>query len=299
MDTDRIRTLRRLLPNPAPSGNPGHAGVSFAKDVSGYSRWEDRPDFGYQFIGELLKAREDLPAAVTEKWLVRLYRMERYKFYNPHVAEAISWREPARRKYRHVVEGLLICQDAPLDVVAEYTNLDKHTVECYEQLFFNVKDRIEDNVYLSNLAYPRGVACQTEKDYFTKTDPGVLLLRVGFSRGFEDVLFFAGLRGHEGAGVDATAQLEDTIMTEALAYARNGGLSQRGLPQISSAKAILVAQKSGGENERPPDPTGLSDMGAIIRSTMMGRARSNVQKVLDNRNDAVDVEADEISLQKD
>lgn len=299
MNTDRIRALRRLLPNPSYRGDPALAGSSFSTQVSGFSEWEDSPEFGYNFVMALLHDKKDLPAMVKEQWLVALYRMERFKFFNTHVAEALSWREHARKKYRDVVEGMLICEDAPFELIAEKTNLPQKSIECYEQLFFNVKDRMDDNVYLSRLAYPNGITCHNDRDYFSVTDPGMLLLRAGFNRGIEDVLFFAGLRGHSGAGVDAAGILEHTIMTEGLVYARNGGLSQRGLPQITAAKAIIVAKKSGGENERIPDPSGMSDIGAAIRSVLITRAQSSVRHVLGAKNETIDVEAEEISLPTD
>ena len=267
----------------------------YANSIVRESAWEDKPDFGYKFVRSFLDSRRDLPLSVEEKWLISFFRMERYHIYNRHVAEALSWTESHRTKHKAVVEAFLVCGKLSIPDIAQKTALHAASITAYEQLFFNVRDRLEDNVYISNLVFPEGIVDQLRPNYFLTTSPEDLYLRAGYTAGSDDILFFAGMKGGNTLDDEAANLLETNIMNEASRYARNGGLGQRNMPQISSAKAIIVAKKSAGTGDRPPDDSGWSDMGSMIRSQLMEKSEQTVDDILGGGK-SIEVESEEIAL---
>jgi len=94
-----------------------------------------------------------------------------------------------------VLEAALITQELTPAGLALKVRMEPEVVEAYEALFFNVYDRREDHMYMRNLVYPGTRLEEYFEEQMSKGNYGQHLMRIGYNRGLDTVLFFSGFRG--------------------------------------------------------------------------------------------------------
>lgn len=155
------------------------------------------------------------------------------------------------RPSREALNAMLITSEATLEEVARRSGMPLAVVDAYEALFFNVLDRREDHMFLRNLVYPHSRMEEMLEGYFDKGNMGQILLRMGYNKTIDEVLYFAGFRSSYGADLnyaDAVDAFQTQVMTSGVILASNGFLMHRKQHvTINSARGIVQAGKIGGQ----------------------------------------------------
>lgn len=283
MTFERIKELANLLPETC---------LYFQEDMSNsLSRFNDPETvitnvinkfliaykdlaFGYKFIKTLIKENIKLPLSVTEDALVDLYQFEKFRIYNDNVVHALSLTHPSNKNIEDNIKAFLIT-DEPLDKLEKVLGIKKEVLHIYEQLFFNVRDRKHESLFIANLVYPNSRVVETMDNYIRNEDTGNILLRSAYNNGIEDISYFAGLKSKSLLSSDAIVsstemamKLESAIMATGYFLARNGFLSQRNATGISHAKNLLIAAKQGGQDNTNEDHEGMGSLGEMAMTAL-------------------------------
>ena len=232
----RVWTLELILSEP-------YEGYRVQSEFDRLSQCLNSPNFGWRFIKTFREQGLPLPDAVTEQVLRDAYAYESGQPGNPATAQALALEQPAMKPVRDLLRALLIVPDLPLLEISQKLNLPVEVIDAYSELFWNVRDRLQDKSSLVPLVYPRGRIEEFEPEYLKKTDPGMLLLRAAWNHGAESALKLAGYQTMESTmNSNLKAQydeLEALIVANGLAIARWGGIHQENVPALKAALSLL------------------------------------------------------------
>jgi len=165
---------RNSLPVP-PAFKPGHFGHC--------AQVIHQPDFGWQFIRFFLNQGIFMPGEVIDSKLRQAYGyLSEPNSYGNFMPEVMEFTAPENNYNQLVLRACLICKDIKMGEIATRFGCDKVVIKTYEKLFFNVRDRFEEQLYLSRLVYPETRASELQPDFLIKLPPGQLLLQVAYLR---------------------------------------------------------------------------------------------------------------------
>jgi len=152
---------------------------------------------------------------------------------------------------KNVLRALLLVEDVSCEQITQKTGIPERVVRIYEELFYNVWDRQDDQLFIASLINPEGAFAELNPNYQARTDYAELLRRTGYKYNIEDVLSLAGLRGYEvnGTTQNLVAEFENRLMANALFLANTGFMNSRNNVGISNAKNLLAAAKHGGDTD--------------------------------------------------
>lgn len=209
---------------------------------------------GWKAAKMFARAHARLPLYLTaeDSWIWRAYLLHCNPnlYFDRHVAEAEALTDPAMKNIRHVLQALLLSDDASLDDIARITGMHRDTIEAYEKLFFNVLDREKDYLWLSNHVYPNGRLEELYDHYLRTASWGDLLRRTGYNCGRDYVMYMAGFRSNlikEMSTGDMASQLERIVMANGFVLASSGLIHQRSDAQgLRTAQSMITAAKASG-----------------------------------------------------
>jgi hypothetical protein len=227
------------------------------------------PAVGWYFARSFARAHMKFPETMIgrDQWVFRAYMICKdpvaYHDHDVHEAYQLSQQPITSAKLKAMlITGLGKPVDNHLDSVAEKAGISRHTVEAFEVLFFNVLNRHEDGLYLSEIVYPEGRQVEFAEDYFESAPISDLLLRAGYNhRDVELVVYLSGLDDASfvtalGKLKDREAKLERQIMGNALVIAQPGLLNQRSVGLERAAKLLTTSRSARKQPEMvtcPPD----------------------------------------------
>lgn len=227
-------------------------------------------DFGWMSASRLAMANHPFPVVPRSKdrWVFMAWLVLRHGGTygeNPAFAPVIeAWRirhEADMRPTRDVIEAALISAGVTVAGVAARLGIDPDIVAAYESLFYNVLDRKEDHLFLRNVVYPNTRFEEMAKGYFDKADMGKLLLRLGYNKGLDEVLHFAGFRNGYGQGItseQAASLFQQEVMVGGYLLLASGMSNfDRAHGTVSAARQVLQASKIGGESTSSTDQSSL------------------------------------------
>ncbi len=291
MTKDRIMAVASILPD-----NLAYfAGMTFLPGRRGKLTEQDRrtalrskalfdPAFGWVCVQTLLDAGTDFPSDIYERWLGRAYWAYVSEFPDDVVAEASSIETPHRSHARALVRAFLILRDTDTEDIALHLGMDHDVLECYEQLFWNVRDRLDDHTYISHLVFPEGRRVEMEPNYLRRESLEHLLLRAVYGGHFKEAAQLAGLMPSAlklGNADSSAAELESMIMSNAAYLAKLGGLNQSDVPGVHAARQLVAAAKASGQQEKASDERlglGALNHGAAILETLSGMGEDAVAR---------------------
>ena len=157
----------------------------------------------------------------------------------------------------------------------------------YEKLFFNVRDRKKEALYISSIVYPNTRMVEVMDNYTKTEDFGKILLRSAYNNGIEDAMYFSGLKiesfvnSDQTLAVEMAQKLETAIMANAYFLARNGFLGGRN-NGIGHAKGLLIAAKQSGMDTNKEDTEGMGGtMGEDMMKSLLSIKGPEMQKKLE------------------
>ncbi len=232
--------------------------------------------FGWHFVKTFADAAKSLPGPViNEETIIRAYNFERYGSRDMEVAQAIAI-ETSIPTVKNTINSLLFTEDITIQKISEIVNFSPETVRIYEELFFNISDRISDAMFVAGVVYPETRAEEFNANYLANVDNAKLMQRVGYNTGVENLLALAGFKDsflnfNAGDVASSTNKLESAIMSNAYFMASCGFLNSRDSVGIINAKNIMAAAKHGGGDENTFQETGVgaAPMGTVIMTELL------------------------------
>lgn len=198
-----------------------------------------------------------------------LYVWRAYRFLkgdrDPDVEGALAI-ETGVSDGRDTIRAMLVSVGCGHSEVSGYTSLRKGVVKAYEKLFFNVRDRLKDHMFMASVVYPDGRLVEAFEDYVERSGLGNLLMRAGYSKGVKHVLYASGL-GNEHPyaaynAFDGAGELDKMFMQDGVFIGSMGFMNQkRNSKAISNARMSMQASKMGGGDQA--DGSVFADIGGI------------------------------------
>ena len=225
---------------------------------------------GWKAAKMFAKAHSQLPLYLTaeDSWVWRAYLLHCNPnlYFDRHVAEAEALTDPSMQNIRNTVQALLLTEDSTMSDIARITGLHQDTLEAYEALFYNIRDREKDYLWLANQVYPGGRLEELYDQYLRNASWGDILRRTGYKCGRDYVMYMAGFRSNlikDMSAGDMASQLEKMVMANGFVLANSGLINQRADAQgLRTAQSMITAAKAGGMEHQ--EQSGFDDLQVSI-----------------------------------
>jgi len=241
---------------------------------------------GWKAANFFARSHEKLPVYLTadDHWIWRAYLVccNPDLYFDRHVAEALAFLDPSMQHDRSTLEGYLIAMDTSIEEISQTTGIAADTIQAYEKLFFNVRDRNEDYLFLAKVVYPHGRLEEFYDNYLNNTTFGDLIRRAGYNTGSDYVSFMSGLRSklvQDMSAGDMASKLEKVVMANGYVMAMAGLINQReNAAGLRTAQSMITAAKAGGNEQQ--DMSGFDDPGvaASLRDELSRVGRAAVRQ---------------------
>jgi hypothetical protein len=262
MTFERIQELTQYIPEDSEYCNEILGHTKQITTVNKFIRSYKDVAFAYHFVKTLVDKEKPLPAFIDEPELYDTYQFLRYNAYKPNVVFAISLTHPSNKSMEDVIKAFIIT-DEPFDKLAEITGIPEEVIRLYEKLFFNVRDRKKEALFIANTVYPNTRMVELMDNYTRNEDFGKMLMRSAYNNGIEDAMYFSGLKiesfinSDQTLAVEMAKKLETAILANGYFIARNGYLNSK-TSGIGHAKGLLIAAKQSGMDNSKEDTEGVA-----------------------------------------
>jgi len=156
----------------------------------------DSPDFGVRFVRLLLDNGLEFPSTVNQPVVRQAYSFLRGDATRSTVmAEVFRLKESGEKIRRGLLKALLLVPSVSYEEIGALTNCTPESVRAYEQLFFNVRDRMDEKDYICRLVYPFPSFEMLSPDYPANMDIEIILLQAAWECGRDAALEIASCSG--------------------------------------------------------------------------------------------------------
>ena len=274
MDRGQIYSLSQLIPRETGFFSDSPFQILVDDDVSyeteKFARCYSNPAFGWHIVK--LYADQNLPFPVCQ--CVTLSELEEYdilreaymflRFSEGHedLIYAVALESSMDPYYKNVLRGCLLVEDITAHEISRKTGLPENVVTLYEKLFYNVWDRLSDQMYIAALVNPEGMVAELNPNFQLRTS-------------------LAGMKGHTiiGTTQNIVAEFENKLMANALFLANNGMLNTRNQVGITNAKNLLAAAKQGGDTDiANNDNIGIGGIADVLNSEIISFNQADVKR---------------------
>jgi len=195
VNADRIQELADLLPEDCEyfSRFWTDNDTTLERDIGRFLTSYKDLAFGYHFVRYLVQLGKKLPPVVDEEWLTNLYYYEKHGTRDDTVLKAVSIHHPSNYFQENSLKAFLLT-DSSFKEISVRTGIHEDTIAAYEQLFFNIRDRRDEALFIAETVYPEHRVVETQESYLKNVDPGSFLIRSAYNNGIEDVSYFIGLK---------------------------------------------------------------------------------------------------------
>jgi hypothetical protein len=262
MTLEFIRDLIPYIPRPINAflpRNPGGTNCGCSEtELWAYAL--NQPRFGYLFVKSVRESNSELPVVVYNFNMIWLNEHLEGSWSPGYIAEALALAHPQQNSRSALLEALLLCPKVPFHQIAKALNCEVEVILAYSDLLFNVRDRMNDPLYINRIVYPRGKPLHHSLQRRTLRS---IYFPLAYEHGLDAVLVAAGLKKANEASTQAMIQdIEDSILREALNCVQ---LKQLDDPAVRAA--IKISQ---GDRYSTPRSNGVSDwevgLGAVSMS---------------------------------
>lgn len=252
MNIQRIYNLLRALPPEAPLyfksiGSDASDTDTLNRAVSRAAHALFDPTFPWLYAKAFVSIRQRPPCEVTEEYIKQAYDRETSEYRNEALEESLIIRHPRCEKAKCLLNALLIIPEPEmtLEKISKITGFSIETIRMYESLFFNVRDRLDDMIYMNEIVYPDTRIVESRPDYFLNEHPGMLMMRAAFNFGPEAVLDIFGTRPRraELSPEAYVKQIKTHVLATANMVAQAGGANQANMPVMNYALKLMLASE--------------------------------------------------------
>ncbi|MCW4026199.1 MAG: hypothetical protein NWE76_01785, partial [Candidatus Bathyarchaeota archaeon] len=144
-------------------------------------------NFAWKFIKALIHNHIPLPPPVDidDEWLIRTYRFETDPTYKDEAirgAHMLNKRSMEMTKY--ALKGMIMSPDNnSTEEIESKINISADVITAFEKIFFNVRDRRDEILFVSQVVYPEGRIVECIDDYIRRESLGNLIMRAGYNNG--------------------------------------------------------------------------------------------------------------------
>lgn len=260
MHPDRIAELVALLPEPSQEPDcydlvPAASQlIPFDKNdlmagLQSTAKYQSNLQFQYLFAIVHVNSGIPVPSHIHEPWIHRIYHaMTIPGIQDPVIVRAIMYYLRNLHSTRHKINALIL-GGAPREEIARLCMADEETIEAYENLFFDVRDRLDDRLFISDLIHPIDRE-QQEGRFSTK----LYYFQVAYHYGWKQACLAMGFHPDQKklpSTAEALEEYKEWSTREALRVARQGLMKPEFYPyQIKSwvqAKTMASATGLGDE----------------------------------------------------
>ena len=259
MEKQRIHQLIEVLPARAAYPAINIAGLSTNRLVSLARVFHcvNDPRFGYELVRSFIDLGLPLALGVHDLYLLRTYYYLVDNAPDSAIEDALMIEHSPL--LRSLLKACLIDPEISIPEISERLQIPIEVIKVYDALFWNVRDRLNDESYIAHLVYPKTRRVEFEADYIFKESSENLTIRAAYNYGFKTALEFAGLRIGQQSDVEQMArQVEQIILTTAVSVIKLGGANQSKLPVIKLALQLIAKRKRA----RNVEPTRSKDQPA-------------------------------------
>jgi hypothetical protein len=268
-------------------------------------------EFGWNFCHTLAANEMDFPFMLPrgDHWIHKAWlcmrNPETYSCPEITAARCLAHDLHGMNNRRAIVRAMLISpdyDDARMREVCSDGMLTPGAIDAYEKLFFNVRDRRNDVLYISQHVYPKTRLVEVFDGYMREDGIEKLLLRMGYNRGLVDVAYWAGLTNQlaedlTAPGNDMAAKLEGQILAFGYLMARGGFIHQRrDVHALNSARGLIAAAKQAGiqtEDNQMFSSTVAEHLGSELRRSKIEESMVAFERA-DRPRDTVMLEAETV-----
>lgn len=224
--------------------------------------------FGWTIAETLAKRNAPWPLSVTgaDQWVHRAYLSRLYpsRYYHPHIAQAYALAQEPLKRAGRILRSMLLVGETSYRKISKETGVAVGVVEAFSTLFFNVKDRLEDNrLLIANIVYPETRIVTWLEDYIKTSGICDLLMRAGYdSQSLHAVAYISGMDPSSyidqvSADPDSKDRVEKS-MTGAAYVLAAAGLTHQPMLGMRNYKSLLIADKQGNAPPQQDPVTGLA-----------------------------------------
>jgi hypothetical protein len=152
-----------------------------------------------------VELRRPLPVTVYESELLRAYCYLRYRNGDQDVRAAFELRRQQNGARCILLECLLLRGEWTEGAIARKLSLTEAAIRIYGTLFWGVRDRLDDRIYVNTLVYPESRQVELVPGYYQKERPRNLALRLAVGCGPEAAEEYLGML-QEGTGSSRTKE---------------------------------------------------------------------------------------------
>jgi hypothetical protein len=254
MQNQRIRELVSYLPEPCPEldHTPAANSPLYRSDIERTVFALTAADFGAHYLDFFLKAGVALPNHIHDRSIRRGYEYHTGAARNPAYARALELHSPGNGFTGMVLEAYLLCRDLTIEQIAERVQTPVEAIEIYADLYFNVRSRASEQIYIASIVYPQTRIADLRGD-FDATDMRQHLLKLAHEYGSEAVDSAAGIRVQSCSAAQAEkcrTDLENRILLDGLMLITLGAQhSQKVLPGLQAAIDLMLAPRTSGQDQ--------------------------------------------------
>jgi len=237
--------------------------------VSSYVDYYTNMACGWKFAREISKRKIIFPISMTgsDFWVYRayLYLRNPVKYRSPVIEEAFALAQSPLEGVARTVRAAMMVKSATLQDIARATGFSVDVLDAFSALFWNIRDRWEDQAYIAQAVYPDTRIVTWKEDYFDEAGVGDILKRAGFeSQDLDAVMHVAGLdtdayERQVRANPESKDRVDGAFMSSAYTMAAIG-LAHQDMKSLRNYKQLLIADKQGhaAESEDPVAGIGVS-----------------------------------------
>jgi len=210
------------------------------------------PQVGFRFVQAHIEMGVPMDPTINEESLHLAYNyMKCTDTEHQHfmTAYALHMNHPQSGVLGSLVRAYLICPDISYQKISSDLKVPVAAVRLFEELFFNVRDRMDEPAYIHGVVFPETRMPIMRPGYGDREDPRLIVLRMAYDHGIEPAMAVSGRRSamtQEHNSSDSALRVEGSIMSTALTQARIGMGSGAAL---SHARQMISAAKIGGQEQ--------------------------------------------------
>jgi hypothetical protein len=247
-----------------------------ARDILQRRSWlVMQPDFVWNYTKAFAEQGRSVPelgklSQNKNQWIQCLNNIQSGNYdaenqVHQNIMEAYTLRSAAKDVMCEAISGLLLKPDQNYASIGARFNLSEEVINLYDQLFWNVRDRLKDRDYIISLVYPgpeRNLALLSP-NYLYETKAKVLRLQTAFNHDVETLLIHSGLVPMSEVKMDAAYRLfEAGAMFSALTEMQLGGGHGNYPGMIQAGRLIQATKLSGQEQNNIEEAAGI---GAVAK----------------------------------
>jgi hypothetical protein len=247
------------------------------------------PDFGWHYVRFWLDAQLNLPSMVNQHSIYLMFMHFAGCLIKDELPQTLELREPNSTFTRIAVEAYSLCRDLQMSQIPDRVKIREQVLRIYYDLFFNVRNRFDEPLYVAQIVYPETRLADLRADGFDPQNIRQNLFRIAYEYGSEALECKLGtrIRQFSPAVIEKLAAgLEGRIMSNARTVARLGGLnSQQAAPALRLATGLLRSMREQGQppNTFSDDVAGLGAVGLCksVLDTMLRMQKPEIERRLD------------------